>query len=222
MHTVVLTALHPNTIMWQTTFVTLNSAQNVSWANLQEKDGNTSEVKIHPDKRQQPAPAFLRWRHTLSGGFLLSPLSCCNLIISCDGIGGIFRWGPQWGLGMGVYVGPCFQGREASRGSAFLTQSTTEGMWTIWTKTSATMALHRPVHVVRRPAAALTLSAFSFPPGSGGSELDIHRLHRGSAVASSASAPGGSFLPTRPGRTGSLCEAHSDALRHWVDVKNAA
>lgn len=84
------------------------------------------------------------------------------------------------------------------------------------------MALHRPVHVVRRPAGALTLVAFSFPPGSGGMELDIHRLHHGPAVTSTAAALRGSFLPARPGWTGSLCEAHSDAPRHCVDVKNAA
>lgn len=67
--------------------------------------------------------------------FYLILLPAAASLSAQTGIGGIFfRWGPQWGLGMGVYVGPCFQGREPSRGSAFLTQSTTKGMWTIWTK----------------------------------------------------------------------------------------
>lgn len=35
-----------------------------------------------------------------------------------------------------------FLGCELSQGSAFLTQSMTKGMWTIWTKPLATMALH--------------------------------------------------------------------------------
>lgn len=142
--------------------------------------------------------------------------SCCNLIISSNRDWRDFRWGPGWGLGMGVYVGPCFQGREPSRGSAFLTQSTTKGMWTIWTKTSATMVLHRPVHVVGRPASALTLLAFSIPPPDAGDmERDIHRLRYGPSITSTVCAmvP---FLPVQPNVNIFW------GPRHCVDVENAA
>lgn len=62
--------------------------------------------------------------HTFSVILLLAATSLSAL----TGIGGILGEGHGGGLGMGVYVGPCFQGRELSRGSAFLTQSTTKGM----------------------------------------------------------------------------------------------
>lgn len=115
---------------------------------------------------------------------------------------------------MGVYVGPCFQGREPSRGSAFLTQSTTKGMWTIWTKPLATIALHRAVHVVRWPASPLTLSAFSFPPGTGGMEQDIHRLHYGPAITSTVCLCVAWFLPPGSARVNRvICEAHCGATQ---------
>ena len=61
--------------------------------------------------------------------FSLTPLPAATSLSALPGIGGILGEGRGgWGLGMGVYVGPCFQGREPSRGSAFLTQSTTKGM----------------------------------------------------------------------------------------------
>lgn len=55
---------------------------------------------------------------------LLAPASLSALM----GIGGILGEHRTGGLGMAVYVGPCFQGQELSRGSAFLTLSSTKGM----------------------------------------------------------------------------------------------
>lgn len=41
-----------------------------------------------------------------------------------------------------MFMFTLFPGCEPSRGSAFLTQSMTKGMWTIWTKPLVTMPLH--------------------------------------------------------------------------------
>lgn len=143
---------------------------------------------------------------------LFSPF-CFNLITSSNRDCGDFRWGPQWGLGMGVYVGPCFQGREPSRGSAFLTQSTTKGMWTIWTKPLATIALHRAVHVVRWPASPLTLSAFSFPLAlEAWSKISIGS--NGPAITSTVRLCVLWFLPPGSARVNRvICEAHCGATQ---------
>lgn len=55
---------------------------------------------------------------------------------------GLFWGGFVEGAEERMFMLASFLGCELSHGSAFLTQSMTKGMWTIWTKPLATMALH--------------------------------------------------------------------------------
>lgn len=53
-----------------------------------------------------------------------------------------YFFGGVEGMEERMFMLASFLGCELSQGSAFLTQSMTKGMWTIWTKPLATMALH--------------------------------------------------------------------------------
>ncbi len=55
---------------------------------------------------------------------------------------GLFFWGGGGGTEERMFMLASFLGCELSQGRTFLTQSMTKGMWTIWTKPLATMALH--------------------------------------------------------------------------------